>query len=122
MKTLYSPDNALSTRADGFEVLISLQDGEGGVAHLHRVELTGVFVAHRSLAGLGYGGGVGRHGGGAVPLHWAMLLLLLRVRAGSGRLRRSSFLAPLRVLVHKVCRMAGCRHRKSARRASVECA
>ena len=44
---MYSPDNALCTRADGFEVLISLEDCEPCVPHLHCVEVRGSGVARR---------------------------------------------------------------------------
>ena len=54
-KGSYLPDNALSTRAYGFEVLIPFEYGEGRVAHLKRVELSWVFVTHGS--GSGGGGG-----------------------------------------------------------------
>lgn len=33
------PDNALCPRADGPELLVALQNSEGGVSHLHTVEL-----------------------------------------------------------------------------------
>lgn len=34
-----SPDDALGPGADGLEVLVALEDGELGVAHLHGVEV-----------------------------------------------------------------------------------
>lgn len=37
--TVYSPDNTLGTGSDGTELLVPPEHREGGVAHLHAVEL-----------------------------------------------------------------------------------
>lgn len=39
-KCRLSPDNALGPRANGAELLVALEYGEGGVSYLNAVELT----------------------------------------------------------------------------------